>query len=188
MGCGDVEANAGGVFDILVPVEFGAVVGGNRFDAVTEGMDEWDHASVQGFFGSVLELADDEVAGLAFDQGHDAILGAMPHDVIDFPMADGASSLGDGWPFSDVALVGQAAPAIVGSVALSSLLGGLSQVPVQIAARRLVSPDVLIDGFVADQHDAVKAQVAGDLFGAPVLFQVAANNGEMGVIELSVAS
>ena len=188
MGCGEEEANAGGLLDVLIAVKFGAVVGGNRFDAVTEGMDERDHASVQGFFGSVLELADDEIAGLAFDQGHDAILGAVPHDGIDFPMADGASRLGDGWPFGDVALAGQAAPAVVGAVALASLLGGLSQVPVQIAAGRLVSPDVLIDGFVADQHDAVKAQVACDLFGAPALFQVAVNNGEMGVIELSVAS
>ena len=112
----------------------------------------------------------------------------MPHDGVDFPMADGASSFGDGWPFSDMALTGQAAPAVVCTVALSPPLGGLSQVPVQVAASGFVGPDMLIDGLVADQHDAVKAQMPSDLFRAPARFQIAVNNREMGIIELSIAS
>ncbi len=187
MRCGEVEADAGGFFDVLVAMEFGAVIGSDCFDVVTEGIDERYHAPIESFFGSVLELADDEVAGFAFDQGNDAVLGAVAHDGIDFPVADGVSSLNDRWSLGDVALAGQAAPAVVGTVAFSSLLGGLSQVPVQVAASRFVSPDVLVDGLVADQHDAVKAQMPADLFWAPALAQVAVNDREMGIIELGIA-
>ena len=74
MRCSEVEAGAGGFFDVLVAMEFGAVIGSDRFDAVTESIDKRYHAAIECFLGAVLELADDEVAGFALDEGHNAVL------------------------------------------------------------------------------------------------------------------
>ena len=58
MRCREIEANAGGAFDVLIPMEFGAIIGGNGFDVVTESVNERNHAPAQGFFGSIPELDD----------------------------------------------------------------------------------------------------------------------------------
>jgi len=41
-------------------------------------------------------------------------------------------------------------------------------VPVQVAACRVVGPDVLVDGLVADVEDAITPKPAGDLLRAPL--------------------
>ena len=186
MGCCEEEGNTGSVLDFLITVELGTVIRSDGFDVVTECVNDWDNALIQGIFGSVFELADDEVAGCALDQGEDAVLGAVAHDGIDLPVADGASGLDDRWSFGDVAFAGQAAAAVISAIALAALFGGTAKVAMQIAADSLVGPDMAIDGFMADQQDTVKAQVAGDLFRVPALAQVTMNDGKVTGVELGV--
>ncbi len=186
--CCKVETDACCLLDIAVTVEFSTVIGGDGFHVVAVRIDEGYYTAVQGLFGPVFEFADDEVAGFALDQGNDAILGVVTHDGIDLPVTDGAPCLDASRSFTDVAFARQATAAIVGTVALTSVLRSAAKVSVQRATRGPVGPDVLIDGFVADQEDAVTAQEAGNLFRTPALAQVAMNNGEVVGIELGVAS
>lgn len=124
MRCREVEAGPCGLFNVLIPMELGAVVSGDGFDVVAIPMNDRDHALIQSLFGSVFELSDDQKTGFALDQSDDATLGTTAHTRINLPMADGASRLDDGWSLGDVVLAGQAAAAVVGAVTFSSLFGG----------------------------------------------------------------
>ncbi len=186
--CREVKTNPRCLLDIAIAVKFSTVIGSDGFHVVTVRIDEGYHAAVQRLFGPVFELADDEVTCFSFNQRDDAILGAVAHDGVDLPVTDSASCIDASWSFTDVAFARQAAAAIVNTVTLTSLLRSAAKMLVQRAASGPVGPDVLIDGFVADQEDAVEAQEASDLFWAPALAQVAMNNGEVVGIELGVAS
>ena len=57
MGCREIEADIGDLFYALIPVEFGAVVGGIGFDVLADGVYGWDHAdSMRLWFGLRVSL------------------------------------------------------------------------------------------------------------------------------------
>jgi len=70
-------------------------------------------------------------------------------------------------PLIDHALAGEPPAALVSPVALAALLHGAAQIPVQQPAMAQVTPDVAVDGLVADREPPARAQVPGDLLGAP---------------------
>ena len=83
---GEVERRSGPPFDGGVVVEFGPVVGSDRFEQVTPWADDAQRAGVHGCCGSVGQLADDHQSGLAFDQTKDSILASAAHHRVDVPM------------------------------------------------------------------------------------------------------
>ena len=74
IGRGEVERDAGSVFDGLVVVELGAVIERDGVEAGFELANSVGHGA--GGFGHVscFEFLDDEEAGDAFDEGEDAVV------------------------------------------------------------------------------------------------------------------
>lgn len=139
------EAYASGSFDVGVVVKLGAVIGGDGFALLGMATNEIDHAPVELLFGSSLELADDRVAGFAFDDRDEAMQRAFADDRIDLPVPDLVALLSADRSLTDMSLAGEPAAAVVGGVALAPLLGRAAQVPMQRTAEVAVVPDMTID-------------------------------------------
>ncbi len=86
-------------------------------------------------------------------------------------MADSVARLDLRRALRDQALPREPAAAVVGAVALPAPLPRPAQVGVERPALFLISPDVAVDGLVADEEPTGPAEVAGDLFGAPLTAQ-----------------
>src|SRR5574337_857611 len=175
---GEIEAHACLLFDAFVVMELGAVVGGDGLEAPSMFANQPHSAFGQFGLAAVSQFADQGVAGLAFDQGHDAILAAGAHHGVDFPVCGFAAILDARRPFADVPLAGEAAAAVVATIALAPLLAGAAQVLVQPSATPFVAPDVLVDGLVTDRKHVVAPQVAGNLLGAPQVWEQALDQAE----------
>ena len=106
---------------------------------------------------SVAELADDEISDLSLDEGDDAVLSGAEHG-IDLPVTEEGSVLGSSGSLGDVTLTGEATTGVIGAVAFPALLAGLSKEFVAQAPTALVTPDVAVDGLVADAEDAILAE------------------------------
>ena len=74
-------------------------------------------------------------------------------------------------PLGDETFSGQFPATVVIAVALTSSLVDSAQVDVEQAALLLISPDVAVDGLVADREEAAAGEVAADLLGAPLSAQ-----------------
>lgn len=123
---GELETRSGFVLDGGVRVEFGAVVGGDGSGGGLFALDERDDLSVEFVGGARSQLSDDDVLGLSFDQGNDAVTVMGAHDGVRFPMAEARAVLGTRWALRDVALVGENSPRIGAPIAFSAFLGGLT--------------------------------------------------------------
>jgi len=163
-----VESRVGGALDVGVPVEFGAVVGGDGVHGSGLSLDQLDGAVAQLLGGPCVELSDLHVSGLSFHEGQHAGLAVAEHGV-GLPMPDAGAVVGGGGSFLDGSLTGQSPSRVVGAVSLPPLFGGLPQVRVQESPVSLVVPDVSVDGLMADLQPAFECHSAGDLLGAPVL-------------------
>src|SRR5687767_6976577 len=69
----------------------------------------------------------------------------------------------------DEAFSSQSSTTIIAAIALATTFTGTSQMGVEPSSRRLIAPDVAVDGLVADREVPRTAQVAGDLLGTPFL-------------------
>src|SRR5574337_1149103 len=175
---GEVEAHAGLCLDLFVVVELGAVVGGEGLEAPSMFANQPHSALGQFGLAAIRQFADQGVAGLAFDQGHDAVLAAGAHHGVDFPVSGFAAILDARRPFADVPLAGEAAAAVVATIALAPLLAGAAQVLVQPSATPFVAPDVLVDGLVTARKHVVAPQVAGNLLRTPQVWEQAFDQAE----------
>ena len=92
-GC-EEEADAGGALELSVIVELGAVVGGDGFEQRWVAAHEPQSPSIGVLFGSGSELADEDVAGFALDEGQEAVLIAGADDGVDLPVADLRTKVG----------------------------------------------------------------------------------------------
>src|SRR6185437_7249465 len=110
---GEEEAHAGLLLDSLVIVELGAVVGGDGLEAA--GM-LTDQPHGQLILGSIGQLADQGVAGLALDQSHDAVLAAGADHGVDLPVSGFATIIDARRPLADVPLARQASAAVVATI------------------------------------------------------------------------
>ena len=88
---GEVEFHARLLFDVGIGVELGAIVGGDGFKGQLALFDEMKNSSVGLLCGSGFQFADEHIARLAFDEGHDAVFITPAHDGIDLPVALGAA-------------------------------------------------------------------------------------------------
>ena len=80
-------------------------------------------------------------------------------------MALSAAVLGGQRPGIDGSLAGHHATAVVGSVALPFLLGGLPEVREKLPTLLLVPPHIAINRFMADEKLLLATKGIGDLIG-----------------------
>ena len=83
---GEVEGDTGRALELCVVVEFGAIVSGGGFEALRMAAHETHGALIGVFLGTSSELADHDVAGLAVDDGDEAVVITLANDGIDLPV------------------------------------------------------------------------------------------------------
>ena len=102
IGSGEVDLEWKALLEAGVVVELGAVVEGEGLEVAAVTSDGAGGGVRDFVHGPGLELLDDGVAGLAFDQGEHAVMQVAAHHGVAFPVADAAEqfdfqrSLGDG--------------------------------------------------------------------------------------------
>lgn len=126
VGIGEVESDTGLVFDMLIGMELGAVVGGNCCEGALLATDKLNDFLIELGGGPGSELPDEEVFGFSFDDGDDAVVIVGAKDGVDFPMAEARAILSTRGSLRDVALSGEDPPRIVGSVAFPAFLQRLA--------------------------------------------------------------
>lgn len=189
VGGGEGEAGGGGPLERGVVMELRAVVGGDGAHGMGLGPDEAGGAGVDLGRPADAQLAEEDVAGLALDEGEGAGAGlAGSAHGIHFPVAQLGARLDDLRPGGDGPFPGQAAAAVVAAVAFPPLFARAAQVGVQGAAGVLVGPDVAGDGFVTDREPLLALEAAGDLLGTPVLAQECLDPGPIRRGELAIPS
>jgi len=185
---GEVEGDTGALFDGGVVVELRAVIRGDGFEALWMPTDETQRSVIRMFLGASSELADHDVAGLAFDDGHETVTAACADDGVDFPVADLRALFGGERALADVSFTGETAAAVVGAVAFAALLASATQVGEEQSAEHSIAPDVSIDRFVADRQHAMQEQSPGDLLGAEPLVQQRIDMPQIGAREALITS
>lgn len=85
---GEVKDGAGMLLDLLVIVELRAIITGDGRKRPGVLIDKMDDAAVERGRGAVRQLADQNEAGLSFDERDDAVFAARPHHGVDLPVAD----------------------------------------------------------------------------------------------------
>ena len=118
--------------------------------------------------GACAHFAYQQIAALAFDQGHDTGTRAAQHRV-DLPVAWWPTCLHRCGPFTEVPLARQPAATVVAAVAFALEFACSTQVQVQIASPAAVLPHVPLDRLMAERELAPCSQVAGYLFRTPLL-------------------
>ena len=103
---GEVEDYPGRPLDLLVGVELGAVVRRHREHAVFLSSDEVYGSFPYLLLGAILELADGDQTGLAFDHREHAVFVSGTHDGVHFPVSDFGALLDGIRPFRNVLLAG----------------------------------------------------------------------------------
>ena len=88
----------------------------------------------------------------------------------------------------DETFSGQSSTTVIAAVALAAPLAGPSQMGVEQPSRLLVSPDVAVDGLVADGELPQTAEMSGDLLGTPLAAQQLVDLGEVLGREAQVAA
>ena len=100
-----------------------------------------------------LELTDHDVARLAIDEREDTVpVGEVTDHGIGFEVADSASMLSTSGSFTEGTFAGQPTSGIVGSVPFSALFGRAAEMQVQASALLSITPDVAVDGLMADRE------------------------------------
>jgi len=121
--CREIEPHAGRALDVLVAVELGAVICGDRVDLVRGvPFDQLDSSHCGLLGGTGAQLADLQEPCLAFDQADDAVLARITDNGVNFPVPDVLTQLDGGRSLGDMAFAGQTSAAVVVPVALASLL------------------------------------------------------------------
>ncbi len=108
--------------------------------------------------GAVLELSDPEVAGLTIDEGDDAVLVEGAENGVAFEVSDAGSVCGTRRSLGDVTFTGEATTGVIGAVAFTAFLAGLAKELVAGAPTAFVTPDIAVDGLVADAQASILAE------------------------------
>jgi hypothetical protein len=188
MRCGEIEFDAGFLLDGFVTMELRAIVSSDRLNALSMTLDNLEQPGIELVDSSRLELAYEGVSGFSFNQGDDTIPAPLAEHGIDLPMSEGFPGFYVLRALRDVALPGQAAPAVIGTVTLSALLEDTAKVGKKVTAGFPVGPDVEVDGFVADIYEVLSFQIAGDLLGAPIESKESFDHGKILGRELPIPS
>src|SRR5262245_22255939 len=180
------EANAGRTLKLNVVVELGAVVSGDGLEALRVPTHEPQSPSIGMFFGSRSEFADQDVTGFAVDEGHEAVLIPRADDGVDFPVANLGAKLGGEGSLADVSLAGETSAAVVSAVAFAAPFSGTAKVRIERSAEHAITPDVAVDRFMADAQRV--AQLAADLFRAPLFAKQSFDRSQIGAREALITS
>jgi hypothetical protein len=151
-------------------------------------VDEGNGSAIGVLHSSGLELADHDVAGLAIDEGEDAVGVSTPQDGIAFEVANAAAVLSAWRSLGDVPFSSQAAATVVVAVAFSALLGGVPKVEVEASPSLPVLPDVAVNGLMADGEKPPEPEPSGDLLWAPLLLEAGFDKGPLSQAELAIPS
>ena len=163
---GKVELSRGQSLNALIVVELRPVIRSNGPDLIAPDHENQGLAGL--LHGFVSQFANEDEPGLAVDQGQDAGLGPGPMHEIRFKMSLQKPLFRGRRPLRDVSFPAQNAAAVMRSISLSSAFTALAQVLVKNAAVSLVSPDIPIDGLVADAHHPAPAKHQGNLLWRPI--------------------
>jgi hypothetical protein len=185
---GEVKERPRPRFDPLVVVELRAIVSCHGRACGFVSPDEADHPPVQRRGRPIRQLADEQQPSLTLDETDDAVFAARARHRIDLPVPRPLPRLDLRRPLRDRALSRQSAAAVVGAVALPAPLAGPAQVGIEQTACLFISPDVAVDGLVADREESSPAEVARDLLGAPLPAQQPVDGGEVFRREVAVAA
>lgn len=125
---GEIESDLMSGLDGPILMKLGAIVGDDGFERRWFAPDESFGFLVEGLGGSILEFADHEEACFSLHQGHDAVGRAFAQDRIDLPVPAVPTAFHAFGAFGNMTFSGHAAPAVIGSVALSPQLWRLPEV------------------------------------------------------------
>ena len=146
----EVDGDAGGCFDRLVVMKFGAIVGGHGLEGLRgsphQPAEPLRHAPAR----PISELAEQGEAALALDERGHAVGRHDADHGVHFPMPKFRAVVHDAGALADRPLAGEPSPAVVGPVPFSPALGGTPELAKELPAAPFVVPDVRVDGFVAD--------------------------------------
>ena len=117
---GEVEVGLELLADRLMPGEFPAVVGRDGMYVAAMWLEQLDHGIADRLCRFTLYLANQIVAGLAFDQADDGLLVVHANDRICLPVADPATLFDNGWALLDGLAIGDDASPVGLAVALSA--------------------------------------------------------------------
>ena len=169
-------------------MELRAIVSSDRLNLLSMTLDDFEQPGVELIDGSRFELAYEGVSGLSFNQGDDTVPAPLAKHGVDLPVSEGLPGFNVLWALGDVALPGQAAPAVIGTVTLSALLDGTTKVGIQVAAGFLVGPDVQVNAFVAYTYKILPLQISGSLLGTPFEPKKRFDQCKISSLELLIAS
>lgn len=161
----EVEKNAGFSFDFSVLMKFSSIIGRDGFESAWKPIDKRYRSFIERRCGSVFEFFDEHKSCFSLVQGDDAIIGAVPHNGIDFPVTFCVTGFNTFRSFGDMSLIAHPASTIIGPIAFAALFRGLTKIFPEVSPVDLILPNVLIDGLMADssQHKAKSADVTYDL-------------------------
>jgi len=167
IGTGEVDVSRQRLSHALVFGELPSIVISDGMDAVpVRGERPFNGlAHRPGLFG--FRRGEDRVARSPFDQGQDGAPMAFTDEGVALPVADPGFALDDDGTLFDADPARDAAPAVLGAIALLPFLPA-AQMRVQIAALEFVLIDTQVNPFVADRDALLLKQAARDLLRAPV--------------------
>jgi hypothetical protein len=92
------------LFEFFVPMEFGAVIEGDRLEAGLVFLDCIQGGVRYGSGSSGLQLFDDREAGLSFNESENAVMSIAADHCVSFPMAELGTGFDYGRPLRDMGL------------------------------------------------------------------------------------
>lgn len=116
------------MLDLPILMKLRAVVCGDRLECSRVAADQSPGLFVERPSGPILELADHEEASFSLNESHNAIGRTLAHDRINLPVPTVPSAFDTLGAFGNMPFPSHAAPAVMGSVALSAQLRGLTEV------------------------------------------------------------
>lgn len=125
---GEIEPDLAIVLDFPILMKLRSVVSGDRLECSRVAADQSPGFFVERPSSPILELADHKEACLSLDQSHNAIGRALAHHGIDFPVPTVPPAFDALGTFGNMPFPSHAAPAVIGPVALSAQLRGLTEV------------------------------------------------------------
>ena len=123
----EVKRHAGGGFDILVLMEFGAIVGGDGAEGSFLALDEEAESFVGSGGSSPAEFANQRVLRFPLDERDDAVLVVGTDDGVELPMPEPRAIVRADGPLGDVALAWHDASGIERAIPFPSSFPGLTE-------------------------------------------------------------
>lgn len=167
---GEVEGGAEMLFDELVSVELGTVVGGDGLDFMWS--EDLDDAGLGVLNGRLREFAEAEESGFAVYGREEGGFVCAVHG-IKLPVSFPRAGVDDGRALGDHAFAGEATAAVGAAIAFTPLFGSVTKMKIKAAATGTIGSDPLVDGRDTHDLDAFPNCAADDLLRAKIFAEEA---------------